>query len=124
MRKGRQLTNLHVEEISSVDKGAGGARGGVGTRVLLMKSANRRNDEMDTSNLTPMIIAKRAHSAVSNGEMSEYAFGKAQQQLAELMGLSLSEFFATPAGLQTLAPRVGLSVSKNYELMKREGSFA
>jgi hypothetical protein len=110
-----RLKNLKIDEVSSVDVGAGR-----GVRVLLMKSATKRNDDMDTSNLRPMIIAKRAHSAVSNGEMSEYAFGKAQQQLAELMGLSLAEFFETPAGLATLAPRTALSAAQNLELMKRE----
>jgi hypothetical protein len=103
---------------------------------MLLKSATGRNDIMDTMTaahvdklLGPTRIAKRAFEAVSKGEMSEFEYGCFQQAEAKRMfpdapniGIALSKYFATEAGMVGLAPRRAQSVAENTELMKREGN--
>jgi hypothetical protein len=128
----RQLKNLRISEISSVDRGSG-----KGVRVTLLKSATQRNDDMaieatifkGLSALAPLTVAKRAHADVAAGEISDFRFAEIQKQLAILMfpneaseGRALSKFFGTIVGKAMLAPRPALSAAQNYALMKLEAA--
>lgn len=118
MKKARRLVNLDISEVSSVTVGAG-----KGVRVKLLKRHNERNamqTDIFKSGAVPVNIAKHAFESVCAGEISEYRFGKIQQELAGLMGISLAEFFKTDAGLATLAPRRALSPAQNLDLVAKE----
>jgi hypothetical protein len=123
----RQIKNLRIEEVSSVDRGAG-----KGVRVLLMKRATERNDEMNIEQvqkiLGPVHLSKRAHTLVSNGQISEVKFAEMQQEIALQMfgaesrsvGEALNKYFSCAAGQATLAPRPLLSAQQNWTLQKAE----
>jgi hypothetical protein len=125
-----RLSKLRLDEVSTVDSAANPH-----ARILIAKR-HERNETM--SNLETvlkanpaagfMAIAKAGHQAVSNGEISEYAFGELQKQLATSMypdepseGRALAKFFRSAAGRATLANRPQVGHAANAELMKREG---
>jgi hypothetical protein len=147
----RRIKNLTIDEVSSVDHGAGhgvqvllmkrdgqrtltkrwDGRGQLGDRGFIYES-ERNEPTMDAiskglSGIEPIAIAKRAHEALSNGEISEHRFGSIQKQLACAMfpaepteAHALAKFFDTVVGKSMLASRPRLSAARNYELMKAE----
>jgi hypothetical protein len=66
-------------------------------------------------------VAKRAASAIANGEIDQVTFAKLQQRLAQeqfpndSMGVALSKFYATPHGAEML----NRGLKANYEAVQR-----
>jgi hypothetical protein len=118
------LKNLKIEEISSVTSAAN-----PGAQVLLRKThvPSPPKSESNMSISPVMHVAKHAFELVSKGEMSEFAYGELQQQLAKSMfptaknvGEAMSKFFSTHVGQSMLAARPMQSIEQRVELMKSE----
>src|SRR5262249_35570360 len=121
--------NLRIDEVSTVDRGAGR-----GVRVVLAKRDSEAEGSMtvvesflkSAPGIGTMTVAKKLHEDAASGKISEYRFAELQQQMASGLfpndppGIALSKFFATPAGAETLRPRPRLTAAENSEIMKRE----
>jgi hypothetical protein len=109
-----RIVDLKVHEVSSVPHGAGK------TRVLITKSAKERNQTMDET-LGVVSIAKRAPQALADGTLTQEAYAKLQQRLAQeqfpndSIGVALSKFFATPHGAEML----NRGLQQNYEEVQK-----
>jgi hypothetical protein len=126
-RPRRKLSNLRIDEVSSVDRGAA-----IGARVVLTKRSDDMPDVFDSiSKAMPgaitVALAKKLHDDASAGRISEMRFGQIQQEMAVSMfpnepnvGSALAKFFQTVPGQATLAPRAKLSPEQNEALMKSE----
>jgi len=70
-------------------------------------------------------VAKRAASAIANGEIDQVTFAKLQQRLAQeqfpndSMGVALSKFYATPHGAEML----NRGLKSNYEAVQRANAL-
>ena len=110
-----RIRNLEIAEISSVRKES--ARG---AKVLLLKSANERNQTMSET-MGVVSIAKRAPAALVDGTLTQETYAKLQQRLAQeqfpndSIGVALSKFYATPHGAEML--NAGLRT--NYESVQK-----
>lgn len=117
-QKPRRLTNLRIDEVSVVDRGAG-----KGVRIVLRKSDHEGRNPMIEN---PVTVAKALHADVSNGKISEFTFACHQQEFAKAMFpndapyVALAKFLESPAGLETLRPREKQSAEENTSLMKAE----
>jgi hypothetical protein len=71
-------------------------------------------------------VAKRAASAIANGEIDQVTFAKLQQRLAQeqfpndSIGVALSKFYATPHGAEML----NRGLKANYEAVQRADALS
>jgi hypothetical protein len=125
-RRFRQLKNLRIDEISTVDRGAGR-----GVQILLAKKSQQEAEMTDIAKTlaklgagAPVAVCKAAHAAACEGAISDHKLGQLQKDMAEMMFAgdpkALSKFLKTAAGRATLAPRPKYPASVEYELRKRE----
>src|SRR5262249_46283511 len=96
----RRLSNLQIQEVSSVDRGAGH-----GCEIKLIK----RSNEMPSLNqaVGASRIAKLLNDRLASGELSNVEWSQYTRELAEQLHPNarspLTEFFASPIGKSMLA---------------------
>jgi hypothetical protein len=136
-RRARVLRNLHVDEVSSVDRGAG-----KGVRVLLTKRASEPVSkvwdgigELGYRGFTYTDRVEKGHSQMTaleqiaktidgrmSGEMSDADVGREHQRMAMNMfpdapslGRALNEFYKTAIGQQALCSAQAM---RHFEVQK------
>jgi len=93
-RKVHRLRNLRIDEVSSVDRGAG-----VGVKVLLTKT--HKEGSMSLQETIGKSFGLRA-----SGQLSDFDLGVMHQKRAAELGKSLSEYYASGKGQRALSAAV------------------
>jgi hypothetical protein len=121
-RKGpTRLRRLRIDEVSSVDSGAG-----YGVRVLLTKRHERKDHTMNTQQITDggaLAFANRVWKMADRGELSQFALGEAMQEIAKyFFGGDMGKMLDSQIGKIFLQPRTArTNAFEEAELQKREG---
>ena len=120
-----KLKNLRIDEVSTVDRGAGR-----GVQIVMMKGGGTtevNNMLSELNSLGPIMVAKLLHRQVSEGAISENRFGQLQKSLARAMfpdqseGKALGKLFRSQAGRELIRPRNKYTPAVEMDLRKSEG---
>jgi hypothetical protein len=95
-RKARRLKNIRIDEVSSVDVGAGH-----GVEVRLMKRDTGHVERKETNMSLQSLIAKSL-SLRASGELSDFDLGIVHQERAKELGISLAKYYDSPEGARAL----------------------
>jgi hypothetical protein len=117
-RKARRLKGIVIDEVSSVDRGAGR-----GVTVQLLKRDRAERKPMNT----PLQYAEAAVKAVTAGRISQFGLNVIIKGLCQdVSGGDMNKFlYQTPVGAVFLRPReTRTSTAEEYDLQKSEGHNA
>jgi hypothetical protein len=127
LKRRRKLTNLRIDEVSSVDRGAG-----VGVRAVLLK--RQQENDMSVEALLKSMpgagaigLAEAAYQDRCAGKISDARYASICKSMAQSMhpsatseGAALAQFYKTAVGQIFLRPTPRLDENQHEALLKAE----